>query len=72
MLFIFGLKGLSDFLISYFQANENAITEALEQLPEEQLENVNTVTIRLRGPQGNTIQRTFCTTDTTEVILLEL
>ena len=25
MLFILGLNGLSDFLISYFKANENAI-----------------------------------------------
>lgn len=50
------------------EVNENAIREALEQLPEEPLENVNTVRIRLRGLQGNTVQRTFYTTDTTEVL----
>ena len=72
MLLILGLKCLSDFLISYFKVNENAIREALEQLPEEPLENVNTVRIRLRGLQGNTVQRTFYTTDTTEVMFLIL
>lgn len=54
----------------YFKANERAIREARGLLPEEPLENEDTLTIRLRGPQGNDVRRTFYAVDTTEVILL--
>lgn len=52
------------------EANQHEIREALNQLQEEPLENVDTVRVRIRGPQGRTVQRTFFTTDTTEVLFL--
>ena len=63
---------LSDFSISYLKANQHEISEALDQLQEEPLENVDIVRVRIRGPQGRTVQRTFFTTDTTEVRVISL
>ena len=65
-------NNLSDFLITYLKANQHIISEAPDQLPEEPLENVDTVRVRIRGPQGKTVQRTFFTTDTTEVHVILL
>lgn len=48
--------------------NAEAICEARAGLPHEPLESENTITLRIRGPTGNSIQRTFFDYDTTQVL----
>lgn len=48
--------------------NAEAIRVARAGLPHEPLESENTITLRIRGPTGNSIQRTFFDYDTTQVL----
>ncbi|KAM7442353.1 FAS-associated factor2 [Porites harrisoni] len=48
--------------------NAEAIREAREGLPPEPLENENTLTVRIRGPNGNSVLRTFFNHETTQVL----
>lgn len=48
--------------------NAEAIREAREGLPPEPLENENTLTVGIRGPNGNSVLRTFFNHETTQVL----